>query len=96
MASPEQESHLVQNFYQRYLGRTAGSSEIAYWVDQFENGVTNNQIVSGFLGSPEYFQQQNANPTDWLASTYQQLLSRTRLERFELLAGHTGRLTSKS
>ena len=37
--------------YFTYLGRTASPSEVSYWVSQFDQGETNEDIVSGFVGS---------------------------------------------
>ena len=54
-ASPEREGQLVQGDYQHYLHRRATGGEVAYWVEQFAQGVRNEDVVAGFLGSDEYF-----------------------------------------
>jgi hypothetical protein len=46
---------VVEQDYFTYLGRSAGPTEVNYWVAQFEEGATNEDIVSGFVGSSEYF-----------------------------------------
>jgi hypothetical protein len=74
--SPEHEALVVQSNYQKYLGRTGSTAEVSYWVNSFESGVSNTQIAAGFLGSQEYYLKQNDNPTTWLASVYQAVLSR--------------------
>jgi hypothetical protein len=74
--SAERESILVRGYYQQYEGRSASGAEVSAWVNAFEHGTSNNQIVATFLGSPEYFQAQHSNVTDWLFSTYQAVLSR--------------------
>jgi hypothetical protein len=57
-ASKEREGQHVQADYQKYLGRSAGQSEIDYWVDQFANhGKTNEDVVTGFVGSAEYYKK---------------------------------------
>jgi hypothetical protein len=54
-ASPEREGQLVQQDYQTFLHRSASGGEVAYWVERFTQGVTNEDVVAGFLGSDEYF-----------------------------------------
>ncbi len=53
--SPEGLGDRVQQTYQRYLGRKAGAKEVAFWVGQYHDGKTNEDIVTGFLASDEYF-----------------------------------------
>jgi hypothetical protein len=56
--SAEREGQHVMALYQKYLGRTAGQSEIDYWVDQFvHHGKTNEDVVTGFVGSDEYYRK---------------------------------------
>ena len=47
----------VLQTYQRYLGRGASQAEIDYWVGQYHLGHTNEDIVTGFIASDEYFSQ---------------------------------------
>jgi hypothetical protein len=54
-ASLEREGQLVQGDYRHYLHRSAGAAEVAFWVQQFSLGVTNEDVIAGFLSSPEYF-----------------------------------------
>jgi hypothetical protein len=54
-ASAEREGQLVQQDYQRFLRRTAGAGEVAYWVNAFGQGMTNEDIVTGFVSSDEYY-----------------------------------------
>ena len=56
-ASGEREGIAVQADYQRYLLRSAGPTEVAFWVGQFGHGTTNEDIVTGFVGSDEYFRR---------------------------------------
>ncbi len=53
----------VLQTYERYLGREATPSEIAYWVDRYHHGATNEDIVTGFLAADEYFAGA-LSPTD--------------------------------
>jgi hypothetical protein len=67
----------VQNDYQQFLGRSAAPAEVAGWVHDFQTGMTNEQIIAGFVGSQEYYRQHNANASDWLAGAYQSVLARS-------------------
>jgi hypothetical protein len=62
--------------YQRYLGRTAAQSEIDGWVSDFEAGYSNENVIAGFVGSVEYFQNHGSDATDWLYAAYQDILGR--------------------
>jgi RHS repeat-associated protein len=53
--SLERARQRVTDDYQRYLGRVPDQTGIDYWVSQFAHGTTNEDIISGFVGSPEYF-----------------------------------------
>jgi hypothetical protein len=35
--------------------RKASNAEIAYWIAQYHKGATNEDIVTGFLASAEYY-----------------------------------------
>jgi hypothetical protein len=80
-ASPERETTRVNNDYLTYLNRSASSTEVAYWVDQFINhGQTNEDLAAGFVGSTEYWNvpnKGNGNPTTWVQSAYRDVLVRT-------------------
>jgi hypothetical protein len=54
-ASTEREGQLVQQDYLTFLHRTASQSEVAYWVNAFTQGLTNEDIITGFVSSEEYF-----------------------------------------
>jgi uncharacterized repeat protein (TIGR01451 family) len=76
-ASPEREGIRVQADYQRYLGRAASPTEVAGWVLAFENySYTNEDVIAGFVGSPEYFQRHYDNIADWLFAAYGDILGR--------------------
>jgi hypothetical protein len=56
--SPEREKEHVTNDYQHYLSRSPDLTGLDFWSDQFINhGRTNEDLIAGFIGSDEYFQQ---------------------------------------
>jgi hypothetical protein len=76
-ASKERDGQHVMADYQHYLGRTPAQSEVDYWVDRMINaGWTNEQVIAGFVGSAESFQQHYSNAIDWLDMAYPLLLGR--------------------
>jgi hypothetical protein len=78
--SPEALTRLVDGFYQKYLGRTADPAGAQAWVTNIENGMTEEQVISGFLGAPEYLDhlQSTGNSPDaaYVQSLYNVLLGR--------------------
>lgn len=37
------------------INRSADAAGLSYWAGQFAHGVTNEDLIAGFVGSPEYF-----------------------------------------
>jgi hypothetical protein len=70
-ASLEREGNRVRADYLTFLDRTPAQAEVDYWVKQFASGLTNENLVAGFLSSVEYFNQEakgQSNKVDWLLS----------------------------
>ena len=74
--SQEHETNVVEADYQQYLGRSASSAEIQYWVNVFLNGAINEQVIAGFISSQEFFQDHGDNVVDWLFAGYRAALGR--------------------
>ncbi|HVX09809.1 MAG TPA: DUF4214 domain-containing protein [Pirellulales bacterium] len=75
----EHEAVVVANDYFTYLGRTASPSEIAYWVAQSQQGTTDEEIITAFISSAEYFDNPNkgsGTTLGWLDSVFQDLFQR--------------------
>ena len=66
----------MQADYQQYLGRSASATEVSYWVNVFLTGGSNEQIIAGFVASPEYYQDNGNNVVDWLFISYRAILNR--------------------
>jgi hypothetical protein len=76
-ASPEREGIRVRADYQTYLGRGPSDAEVAAWVDAFANHQASNEdVVAGFVGSPEYFAKHYDNAADWIFSAFNDVLGR--------------------
>jgi sugar lactone lactonase YvrE len=72
-STPEREAMRVKDDYQNFLGRTPSDAEVAGWVQAFVHGTSNESISADFVGSTEYFQDQQGNVTTWFSAAYQAL-----------------------
>lgn len=78
--SAEREAIVVANDYQTLLGRAAAAGEIAFWVNAFEQGASNEDLVADFIASPEYYNASNKGQSDriaWLDSVFNDLYQTT-------------------
>lgn len=83
VTAPEYQGILVNaagtGFFERYLGRTASTQEASFWVSQLRNGETDEQVIAGFVGSQEYFQNPSKGNSDnatFVQSAFQDILGR--------------------
>jgi probable HAF family extracellular repeat protein len=74
--SHEGQTHLVTTWYQTYLGRQPVNGEEQYWVSQLAQGKTDEQVLSGILGSDEFF-NRTGTAEGYVQGLYQQLLNRS-------------------
>ena len=79
-ASAERQGQRVRRNYNLYLLREPTAQETAAWVDLFVRGLATNQdIVAGFVGSPEHYnhaQKGQGNRAVWVACAYAEVLFR--------------------
>jgi hypothetical protein len=79
-ASAEREGLRVAADYQTYLGRTPTRAETDAWVSVFLKGFRNEDVVAGFISSPEYYRSSTkgkGDKTDWVFAAYHDVLQRT-------------------
>ena len=84
--SEERLRNRVAETYQRLLGRGQDQAGMEYWVAIFKQGLTTEDIVSGFVGSVEYYfkTNQDGNPARWARSAYLDVLFRpAAIEEFD-------------
>jgi hypothetical protein len=74
--SAEYYADLILKDYQQFLGRTASAPEVAGWVNLMQKGLTDQQALADFVGSPEYYQHAGNTNTGWLNAMYHDLLGR--------------------
>jgi hypothetical protein len=70
-------SNFVVGCYQRYLGRTPAISEVYGWASQMVNGLSEESVEAGFIGSWEYIHDHGGPGAGWITGMYQNLLGRT-------------------
>jgi CSLREA domain-containing protein len=81
--SHEAQTHVVTGWYQTYLGRQPVKGEEQFWVLQLAEGQTEEQVLSGILGSDEFFSRAQSLVGSGTAQQrfvqclYQRMLNRT-------------------
>jgi RHS repeat-associated protein len=67
---------IIKPAYQQFLGRGPDSGGLAFWIDRMVNGLTDELLEAGFIGSPEYFAHSGGTDKGWVDAMYQNLLGR--------------------
>ncbi len=75
--SAEYYSNFITGAYNQYLGRAPEASGLAYWVKLMQQGLTDEQLEAGFIGSAEYIANHGGTGPSWITGMYQNLLGRT-------------------
>jgi hypothetical protein len=55
LGSTEYRQLLVQSFFQAYLRRPPDTGGLNYWVGRLQQGVSDEDVIAGFVSSPEYY-----------------------------------------
>jgi predicted component of type VI protein secretion system len=74
--SAEYYGDFVTAAYQKYLGRTPSSAEVALWVSLMQQGLSDEHVEAGFIGSQEYIADHGGLGAGWITAMYQNLLGR--------------------
>jgi len=75
--SPEARRHMVDNWYQQYLGRPAQGGEEMGWVNLLMQGRSEADVQSGILASDEFAQRSGQSNEQFVRTLYSDLLKRT-------------------
>jgi hypothetical protein len=67
---------VITPIYEHYLGRAPDTSGLNYWIGQMQNGLTDEQLEAGFIGSAEYYQHAGGTDVGWVDALYSDLLGR--------------------
>jgi hypothetical protein len=89
--SPEARDHLVKSWYSAFLGRHAGGGEEQGWANLLLAGHSEEQVLSLFLASPEFYARaQTLIPTGSADERYVQALYLLLLDRTGEASGVAG------
>jgi hypothetical protein len=75
--SAEYFSNFITSAYSKYLGRTPDASGMAYWINLMQNGLSDEHLEAGFIGSVEYIANHGGAGAGWVQGMYFNLLGRT-------------------
>jgi hypothetical protein len=75
--SAEYYTNVITAAYQRYLGRAPDAAGLASWVSQMQQGLSDEHLEAGFIGSAEYIQNHGGTGAGWVIGMYHDLLGRT-------------------
>jgi len=75
--SAEYFSNFITSAYNKYLGRSPDSNGLAYWVQLMQNGLSDEHLEAGFIGSAEYIADHGGAGAGWVQGMYINLLGRT-------------------
>ena len=74
--SPEAYQNFIRSAYGKYLARTPGATEVAAWVAQMQNGLSDERLEASFIGSAEYIANHGGPGAGWVTGMYGDLLGR--------------------
>jgi len=75
--STEHYTDLIIDDYRSILGRMPAQSEINGWLAAISrSGLTDEQVMAGFLASNEFYQRAGGTNKAWVDAVYQQVLGR--------------------
>lgn len=70
-------SDFITNAYQQYLGRAPSTAEVEGWAGAMQQGLSDERVEAGFIGSDEYINNHGGPGAGWVLGMYQNLLGRT-------------------
>jgi hypothetical protein len=80
-SSPADLQNEVANWYRRFLHREPDPQGLAGWVQGLASGNPPEKILSGILGSAEYYVPSGNTPDGFIRHLYQDLLGRQPTEQ---------------
>jgi hypothetical protein len=74
--SDESYRNFITQAYLRYLGRQPDAPGLAGWLQAMRNGLSDEQLEAGFIGSAEYIADHGGQGAGWVIGMYHDLLGR--------------------
>jgi hypothetical protein len=75
--SAEHYRQLIRAAYRSYLGRKPDAGGLNGWLAAMQNGLSDEQLEAGFIGSREYIRKHGGPGAGWVRGLYHDLLGRT-------------------
>jgi hypothetical protein len=75
--SDEHYIQFITAAYEKYLGREPEPAGLNGWLQNMKNGLSDEQLEAGFIGSPEYIANHGGQGAGWVIGMYHDLLGRT-------------------
>jgi hypothetical protein len=76
VGSPEYQSNFLHSCYQLFLNRQPSHAEVTGWLHAIRAGLGDQHVEALFLASPEFFQHQGSDLTNWVNAVYEHVLGR--------------------
>jgi hypothetical protein len=74
--SREYYGNVAQKAYADFLGRPPEPPGLKDWIGKLQNGLTDERLEAGFIGSPEYIANHGGTGPAWIEGMYKDLLGR--------------------
>jgi hypothetical protein len=74
--SGEYRTDLINLAYTKFLGRTPSPTEVGIWLNNFQNGLTDESFFAALASSNEYFARHGGNNASWISALYTDILNR--------------------
>lgn len=75
--SAESYRNFIAAAYQKYLGRSPEAAGLDDWLNRMLQGLSDEQLEAGFIGSAEYIAQHGGTGSAWIQGMYTDLLGRS-------------------
>jgi hypothetical protein len=101
LSSDEYRRILIQSYFTKYLGRVPSEGDFNVFLQTFQQGATDETVLSIIVGSAEYFQRQMGSAVtladqdvNWINAAYVQVLGRSQAPSLDETAGFRDSLTA--
>jgi hypothetical protein len=74
--SPGYRHNLVTGYYETFLKRAPDSGGLSYWVARLNGGASDQSVITGLVGSDEFYADCGASPGGFVTALYSKLLGR--------------------
>jgi hypothetical protein len=76
MHSTEHYTHVINGYYETYLGRAVDQGGLAAWLNLLQNGGSLDQVLEAIVSSPEYFARHGGTLVGYVGALFGDVLGR--------------------